>query len=404
MRVLTFTRLWPSSVHPQHGVFVEERMRRYAALPGCSVEVIAPVPWFPRMPGPARWTAYAGVPHEETRYGIRAHHPRYVVLPKIGPRHQGASLLAATASLAERLHRENPFDLVDGHYLWPDGHAAASIARRLGLPVVLSARGSDAFSMPENGVRAGIERAIAAATMLIAVSRPIADRLVELGADPRLVVWVANGVDATTFSFDAAGRDAVRERLGVREDEKLVLSVGRLEPVKGHEILLDAVARLGRRDVRLVIAGDGSLRERLESRARDLGVRLTLEGVVAHESLRAWYSAADLFCLPSLNEGHPNALVESLACGTPAVATSVGAAPDLVSRHAGVLVPGGDAAALAAGLSRALASSWDREGVRACVTGRSWDAVAREVHEVFREALLRHAHAQSASEISIEAS
>ncbi len=403
MNVLTFTRLWPNAVQPHHGVFVEERMRQWAALPGSSLEVIAPVPWFPRVPGPRRWTVHAEVPREETRHDIHARHPRYVVLPGVSPRHQGPSLFAATVKLAERMHERTPFDLVDGHFLWPDGFAACAIARRLGVPVVLSARGSDATTLPEEpGMRAAIEKTIATATMLIAVSRPLAERLVELGADPRRVAWVANGVDASAFRFSEQGRAKVRAALGVDEGETLLLSVGRLEPVKGHDVLLEAVARLRRR-VKIAIVGEGSKAGSLAKRAEELGLALTLAGPVPHERLGDWYSAADLFVLPSRNEGHPNALVEALSCGTPSVATAVGAAPDLVAANGGLLARAGDAHALAEAIAKALAREWDRGKVRDCATGRGWETVAREVDAVFREAITRHACSVSASEVAVEA-
>ena len=76
MRVVTFTRLWPNALQPNHGVFVEERMRRFAALPGCSLRVVAPVPWMPRLPipMPERYAAASEVPAVETRHGIVVEH------------------------------------------------------------------------------------------------------------------------------------------------------------------------------------------------------------------------------------------------------------------------------------------------------------------------------------------
>lgn len=391
MRVLTFTRLWPNAMMPNHGVFIEERMRRVAALPEVEVEAVAPVPWFPPLPGPDRWAKFAKVPRREVRHGIAAEHPRYALLPHLSAGLHGRALVAGSWSTVRRMHRTRPFDLIDAHFLHPDGFAAVELGRRLGIPVVLSARGSDAhLHADEPGMRGLLAPTIAAAAMLIAVSRPIAERLVELGAVPERIAVVPNGVDASLFHPHPAGGEAVRKHVGCASGERLVVCVGRLERVKGHDVLLEALGVLARAvRVRLVIVGDGERRDELERLAIRRGVadRVLFTGSVPHDTLSAWYSAADVFCLPSRSEGHPNSLVEALACGVPAVASAVGAAGEVLSPECGLLVPPEDPAALAAALAAALTRSWDRTRVRARVAGRSWERVAQSVFAVFEEAL-----------------
>src|SRR5207248_616882 len=108
---------------------------------------------------------------------------------------------------------------------------------------------------------------------------------------------------------------------------------------------------------RLSLVGDGPLRSRLEAEraARGLAETVSFAGAVAHDRLQPWYRAADRFVLPSLSEGVPNVLREALACGTPFVASRVGGIPELAADGASLLVPPGDAAALAEALARALA-------------------------------------------------
>ena len=405
MRVVTFTRLWPNARQPNHGVFVEERMRRFAALPGCSLRVVAPIPWMPRLPipMPERYAAASEVPAVETRHGIVVEHPRYLVVPKIGLRLQGGSLAAVATRTLARLRRAAPIDLVDAHFVYPDGYAAVVAARRLGIPVVVSARGSDIHSLPRNpGMRGLVAETLAGATLLLAVSRPLADRMIELGADPAKVVVVPNGIDAASFRFSPLSREAVRRRLGIAPETPLLLTVARLEHVKGLDVLVDALAMAARRPgavpATLAIVGTGSLRASLEARVRDAGLagRVIFAGAIPHELLGEWYSAADLFCLPSRAEGHPNALVEALSCGTPVVASAVGAVPDVLTERAGCVVPPENAAAFADGialaLSRARAGAWPRPQVRAEVSGRTWEHVADTVLEVFQEAAARARH------------
>ena len=400
MRILTFTRLWPNAAMPEHGVFVEERMRRVAAMSDTTLEVVAPVPWFPPIPGPQRWTAWAKVPKAETRHGIRVEHPRYLMLPRLGGRAHARSLIAGAWPAVRKLHQERPFDLVDAHFLHPDGAAAIEIGKRLGIPVVVSARGSDANSQPdEPGMREVIASTVSAATLLIAVSRALANKLVELGAPPDKVAIIPNGIDATLFQPQPAAGQAVRQHVACGKGEHLLLCVGRLEHVKGHDVFLEALAILSRAvHVRAVIVGEGRLRHDLEEQAARLGVqdRVLFAGNVPHESLAAWYSAADVFCLPSRNEGHPNVLVESLACGTPAVAAAVGGSGEVLTPECGLLVPPEDPSALATALAASLARSWDRTRIRARVASRSWERVADSVRSVHQEALRRHAGAAAA--------
>lgn len=395
MRVLTFTRLWPNAVMPNHGVFIEERMRRVAALRGISLTAVAPVPWFPRLPGPSRWSQFSNVPRQEIRHGIHVEHPRYPLIPKLSQKLHGRSIAAASWSTVARLHRQQPFDLIDSHFLHPDGFAAVEIGKRLGVPVVLSARGSDAQGHADDPAMQRLLRpTLAAASMLIAVSRPLAERLVELGAPPEKIAIVPNGIDASTFRPNPGAGEAVRKHVGCGPGERLIVSVGRLERVKGHDMLLAALAILSRAvRVRAVIVGEGSWRRELEDQAEALGLgdRVLFAGSIPHDALSAWYSAADVFCLPSRSEGHPNALVEALACGTPAVSTAVGAAGEILSQETGLLVPAEDSAALATALAAALTRNWDRTRIRSRVSGRSWERVADSVRSVFEEALRVHA-------------
>jgi teichuronic acid biosynthesis glycosyltransferase TuaC len=397
MRIVTLTRLWPNCLQPHHGVFVEERMRRVADRPGSSLSVVAPVPWFPRLPWPPRYALLGAVPKAERLHGIDVAHPRYTVIPKVGLALQGAALRHAALPALRALL---PFDVLDSHFLYPDGWAAVEAARQLGVPCVVSARGSDANTLPdEPGMRARVQATIEGATMLIAVSRPIADRLVDLGADPRKIAVIPNGIDAVAFDYLPLSRPAIRAHVGCGPSETMILSVGRLERVKGHDLLIEALARYAQQPYatpfRLAIVGEGSQREALGQRARAAGIedRVLFAGAVAHDALAGWYSAADLFCLPSRGEGHPNALVEALACGTPAVAAAVGAVPAVVDPTAGLVVPPGDVEALEAALSDAIgrswAGEWRRAAIRATVAGRSWEAVAEQVEDVFREALAR---------------
>ncbi|HFC53701.1 MAG TPA: glycosyltransferase family 4 protein, partial [Gammaproteobacteria bacterium] len=207
-----------------------------------------------------------------------------------------------------------------------------------------------------------------------AMKREIVDGL---KVSERHVTVIPNGIEEGHFYPRDRGEMRAALRLG--ENLQIVLCVARLEPVKGVEILIRAFARLEGSHRRLVIVGDGIERERLQRTVERLeqSGRVSLVGEKPHDEIPLWINAADLVVLPSTNEGWPNVLMESFACGKPVVATRVGGVPEIVtSPSLGVLAEPGDPDDLARALEEALARNWDAEVIRARVRGRGWRVVA----------------------------
>ena len=385
MRVLTFTSLYPNAVNPQHGVFVENRLVHLVRGGRVSSIVIAPVPWFPlKHPRFGRYSEFARIPREEQRHGIRVLHPRYLTIPVLGAVFAPLAMaLGARATMARLQADGTRFQAIDAHYFFPDGVAAALLARWSGLPLVITARGSDLNTIADGPIAGrAILWAARVASGLITVSRSLRDRLIELGADPGRTVVLRNGVDATRFY--PVDRDEARRRYEVARDAKVVLSVGRLHPGKGHDLVIEAVA--GIPGAQLLIAGGGAERAALAARADALGVgdRVRFVGQVAHDELSALYSAADVLVLASSHEGWPNVLLEAMACGTPTIATRVGGTPEIVAAaEAGVLVQQRTAAALVAALRTLLADPPDRAATRRYAEQFSWDETSRGQERLF---------------------
>ena len=185
IRTLTFTTLYPSETIPHHGIFVEQRLRHLLGSGEVETSVIAPVPWFPiKHPGMGEYALLASVPRRENRYGIDIAHPRFPRIPKIGM--TVAPLLMALAlrrTVAEHASK-SPFDLIDAHYFYPDGVAAAILGRWLDKPVVITARGTDVNLIPNYTIpRKLILWAAEQSSAMITVSDALNSRLVDLGAD-----------------------------------------------------------------------------------------------------------------------------------------------------------------------------------------------------------------------------
>ena len=150
MKILTFSTLFPNTEKPGHGIFVETRLRHLVASGQVEARVVAPVPWFPLShPRFGNYAQFAKVPAAETRSGIAVLHPRYPVIPKVGMNLAPALLAAgARASVARMIDEGYDFDLIDAHYFYPDGVAAAMLGKYFNKPVVITARGSDITQIP----------------------------------------------------------------------------------------------------------------------------------------------------------------------------------------------------------------------------------------------------------------
>jgi teichuronic acid biosynthesis glycosyltransferase TuaC len=387
VHILTFTSLFPNSLQPVHGVFVYNRMERFVRQYGHDWSVVAPVPWYPRFPFPTlrAYDRFARVPARETLHGQPVSHPRYLVTPKIGMGRYGGWMAAGAAREVARIHALRPIDAIDGHYIYPDGFAAVALGRRLGIPVVLSARGTDLNVFPKlPAIAPLIREALGGCAAVICVSPDLGRIAAGCGADPERIRVIGNGVDAARFR--PGDRADSRRRLGLPPEGKIVLSVGHLVELKGFDLAMRAVAAQAGRDLTLVLVGDGPERERLRGLAAALSLadRVVFAGAVGNADLPPWYAAADLFFLGSSREGWPNVVCEAQAAGLPVVGTPLPVLRHLVpdaryGRLAGSRTP----EALADALREALSAPFDREEIARLGQSRSWEKVAAEVQSVF---------------------
>jgi teichuronic acid biosynthesis glycosyltransferase TuaC len=392
MRVLTFTSLFPNAAEPLLGVFVQQRMAHFAKRPGNLVKVLAPLPYFPSWLPAASWGRRSRVPKKEEIAGLEVYHPRYPLIPRISMPLHGLSMYASTLSLASHLHRESKFDCIDAHYVYPDGFAAVLLGKRLGIPVVVSARGTDINVFPSfRFIRPMIRWTLKHAAGTIGVCETLRRAMVALGAVDSKSVTIGNGIDLERFW--PVEKEEARRRLGIPSDSFVIVSVGALIPVKGHHFLILAFASISKRypRSRLYIVGEGPSRRELEAliRKEKMEQRVLLVGKKPNDVLKYWYSAANVSCLVSSREGWANVLLESMACGTPVVGTRICGTPDvIVSPELGVLVDQ-NKESIAKGLEEALQREWNHNFLIEYAASRTWDVVAQEV-ESFLELHVGH--------------
>lgn len=388
IRILLFSTLYPNAAQTTHGIFVENRLRYLLAAGQVEATVVAPVPWFPftgKWAG--RYGVFARAPKQETRHGIRIVHPRYLTLPVIGTYIAPLTIYLAGRSAVRRLRKSGlEFDLIDAHYVYPDGVAAALLSRAMGRPLTITARGTDINLIPRYRLPLAMIRwAAARAAALAGVSQALADVMRELRlGDERKIRVLRNGVDLERFH--QTDRDAARRRLGL--DGPTLISVGNLVDLKGHDIVIRALSELDRFE--LLIVGDGEQRAALERLAVDAGVadRVHFLGHKSQQELPDLYNAADILVLASSREGWANVLLEAMACGTPVVASDVGGTPEVVAAaEAGRLMAERTPDALAAAVSQLFAAMPDRDATRAYAEKFSWDETTQGQVRMFRAVL-----------------
>ncbi len=374
MQILTFTTLYPSAARPQHGIFVETRLRKLVESGRITARVVAPCPWFPFVSTRfGEYGAMARVPHREVRHGIEIEHPRYPLPPKIGMSMAPLALFAAALpALRREITEGRDFELIDAHYFYPDGVAAVMLGRALDRPVVVTARGSDVnliadYALPRRWIRWAAGRADG----LIAVSTGLRDRLTALGTRPERINVLRNGVDLALFR--PGDRAAARRALGFTRPT--LLAVGNLVALKRHRLMVEALRMLPEAD--LVIVGDGPERAAIEASAQARGVadRVRLLGRLAQDQLPQIYGAADLLLLVSTHEGWPNVLLESMACGTAVLASEIAGIADIVAApEAGRIVGDVTPQRLAIAIRDGLAAPPARAATRAYAEQFDWQS------------------------------
>lgn len=370
---------------PTHGIFVETRLRHLLQSGQVQTQVVAPVPWFPSSDQRfGEWAKMAATPHHEFRNDVEVWHPRYLLPPKVGMHVSPLMLALGARATVARLIREGfDFDLIDAHYYYPDGVAAALLAKWFHKPVVITARGTDlnlipSYPLPRRMILWAAQRAAAS----VGVCAALMEVLRHLGAEPSKLHVLRNGVDLERFHPlpPAEARVSLGLPSGI-----LLLSVGHLVERKGHHITVEILTQLPQ--AHLVIIGEGEERDRIREHARALGVmdRVMLAGAIPNAELARWYSAADILVLASSREGWANVLLESMACGTPVVATHIWGTPEVVCDPvAGRLVEVREGKAFAQAVRALLDNYPDRAAVRRYAEGFSWEATTQGQIDLFR--------------------
>jgi glycosyltransferase involved in cell wall biosynthesis len=284
-------------------------------------------------------------------------------------------------------------DLIHAHFIYPQGYVAVKLGQKFNVPVVVSAHGHDVYEMPfrDNDWKNIIRQTLEQSDHVITTSYKNKNIITkELGIDKEISV-IPTGFNSKIFRL--IPRNIAREKLSLPKDKKIILNVGNLYPVKGHKYLIAAIkeiVKIGRNDVLCIIIGSGPLRKNLEKsiKKEKLNDYIKLIGAKPHNEIPLWMNAADLFVLPSLNEGNPTVMFEALGVGLPFIGTRVGGIPEvLVSEDYGFLVEPADPKDLMEKILISLEKDWDREKIRRYAGQFTLENVTRHILEIYSRVL-----------------
>lgn len=394
MNILVFTSLYPNHIFPTHGIFIKERITHLAHHRNCKVKIVAPVPYYPKVK--LGWRqAFAQITNYEIIDGIEVYHPKYLMTPKVGMVFYGLLMFLSSLSCIAKIRRRFNFDLIDAHYVYPDGFAAALTAKVFKVPLTISARGSDINRYARMfGIRSFLRFVLLKADRIICVSKALKKEIIRLQVPEEKITVVPNGVDFEKFK--SISKTTARKNLGLPDKKKIILYVGRLDANKGVDLIIRSLKNINRetkeKDAHLIIAGNGQAYNKLEDLTNSLNLskQVLFVGSVPHNELYQWYSAADVFCLPSKMEGWPNVIMEAMACGIPVVATPVGGIPEIITSDKVGLLTQRSIAKISKTLNIALQVHWDSNQIKKHAERYTWLAVADAVYNIFELALERY--------------
>jgi glycosyltransferase involved in cell wall biosynthesis len=393
MRILSIATLFPNPVKPSFGIFVGNQMRAIVAAGDVDLTMVSPIgvpPWPLSRRHP--YDKLAAIPERSEVSGLPVLYPKFTLIPKIGGDSNPARIARAVLPLVRRLHAEQPFDLVDAQFFFPDGPAAAIVARELGLPLTIKSRGADIHYWGQRpAALKQMQQAAHQAAGMLAVSRALREDMVALGMPRDRIGVHYTGLDRERFHPIERGAAralvSAMPNLGIWPEGPLIVTPGSLIPRKGQRLVIEALARL--QGAHLALAGTGEDEKPLRALAERLGVaeRVQFLGLVGHDLLPHVLCAADVLVLPSASEGLANVWIEGLACGTPIVIPDIGGAREVVQDDTAGRIAARTPEAIAEAVGDILADPPSQAEVSAHVSRFSWGVNAQNLVCFWRDVL-----------------
>lgn len=283
-------------------------------------------------------------------------------------------------------------DLIHAHFLWPNGWAAIRLKSKFNVPCVVTAHGYDIYDLPyrNDGWKVRIKKILDNADVIITVSKSNLKHIQKIGTKTPAVL-IPNGFRSDLFHH--LDKMSCREKLGLPQNKKIIVSIGNFVEEKGHRFLISAISELKKQrpEIFCCLIGRGHLKKKLtrQINKENLGEWINLPGGISHTTIPIWLNACDVFVLPSLRESFGVVQIEALGCGKPVVATRNGGSEEIITSSVGILVPPADSHALAEGIIHAIDASWDSSAIINYSSRFSMDHISQEISTLYRDQVTR---------------
>ncbi len=381
MNIASISLCYPSPTAPGSGLFVRKRLA--AINDHANVHVFNPVPT-------PIWSGRSHPATIESTTPPTTHIPMPYI-PALSLPINPQLYARAVTPFIQKQHIITPFDLIDAHFCFPDAIAAQAIAKTLNIPYTVTLRGLLNKYTQNPLTRRSVLNALQNADAIITVSADLKNQAVNLNIPDSKIHVIPNGID--TEIFKPGDKKNARAQLNHDPGEKILLTVGHLCPRKGAHRVIQSLPDLLRshRNLHHVIIGDDAAERTFRRQLNRLVANhhlqsnVTFTGHLPPADIARWMQAADLFVLPTTNEGWCNALHEAIACRLPIVTTNVGGNPEIVTPSTGTIVPPNNPLAL----TTAIAIHLDNPVQRpiSALASRTWPVVANESITIFNRVL-----------------
>jgi glycosyltransferase involved in cell wall biosynthesis len=372
--------MFPNSLEPLFAVFVKEKAKALSKL--VNLEIIVPVSYFPFLRRRGR------IKYHEEFDGLSVTHPRYLALPNLLFSYRWLPYYITLKNLFKV--RKYKYDIINVEWVYPDCFAAMRCAHKYGKKVVVTIHGNEAIGYLDNiNKKKKYIQTLLEVDHIVSVSNDLKNKMVnDYGIHESKISVLPNGIDLKKFFLIEKGE--ARRKLGIKHsDNKICVSVTRLSEEKSLHTMIEALKYCDK-NIYLYIIGDGHLKDFLKEKIEALAFqdRVFLLGPLPHNIISWWMNAADFFLLSSIREGCPVVIHEALACGVPIVSTNIGGIPDIVENGIhGLLCPPDNPEEFAKSLMAAISNTWDRLEIAKYGQSYTWDRVAENMVQIYRELL-----------------
>jgi len=398
IRLLVLTTMYPQKIDDNSGIFIHNQIKHLQKAE-TKVKVIRPIPYAPKMLWfNPKWKSYGLIPENDTIDEVSVYYPRYIRIPgKWFHSLSCYSMHSRIKKVVDSIIKGFKPHIIHTHGVTPTGYVGLRLKNRYKLPYVCSLRGSDIHTYPRNGKLSMhlTKQVISGADQLVSVSDDLKKIACTIAKPKREIQVIYNGCDLNTFFYNEEDRRKIRNELNILGNEKVIIFVGNISRNKGIFELIESFMKLKQiyLDLHLILVGLGPDYKAIQNiiSSNGLNRKIHLAGSKPHNEIPHWLSAADIFVLPSYNEGLPNVVLEAMACGLPVVATTAGGIPEAIEDgESGILINKKDTESLKKAIeyllkNEVVAKKMGNNGRRIVEHKFSWKQNVDQVIKIYKE-------------------